>query len=168
MLCFKIPDYLLSEIYRRSNGFFVSKHVRDQNGRLVAFCKFNPDELDWSALRTVQDSWFRVLVKMVCKTNMWSYKWHEMTFCTRWDADHISVLCIGTDHAFERLLQGSLDRMWKELPPTSPWSLHVLLLEVIMALHDQAVWSIRDVVRDVEKVRWIWTLQVYWRRHNSA
>lgn len=82
-----------------------------------------------------------------------SYKWHEMTFCTRWDAEHSAVLCIGVDPSFEHLLYDTLNRMWKELPPSDPWSLHVPLLEATVALHDQAVWSVRDIVRNVEKVR---------------
>jgi hypothetical protein len=100
-------------------------------------------------LRDLLDSWFRVLIKAV---ELSGYKWHEMTFCTRWTSSQSTILCIGTDSEFERLLQDSLGRMWGDLPPSSPWSMQVVLLEAIVALHDQAVWSVRDVTRNVEKV----------------
>lgn len=91
---------------------------------------------------------------------MSKYKWHEMTFFTRWDADYSTVFCIGADAAFERLLHESLRRMWKDLPSANPWSLQVPLLERIVALQDSAVWLVRDVVRNVEKVRSVSILRV--------
>jgi hypothetical protein len=36
---FKVPKVLLSEVYRKSNGFFDSKAEHDEDGRLAAFCE---------------------------------------------------------------------------------------------------------------------------------
>jgi hypothetical protein len=99
-----------------------------------------------------RDSWYRILVKLVDKNDMSKYKWCEMTFLTRWDEDHNTVFCIGTDSFFEGLLQECLGRTGRELAPANPWSMQVPLLEAIVALQDRSVWLVRDVVRNVEKV----------------
>lgn len=103
-------------------------------------------------LIAIPDMWFRALVKTLSKNNPSSYKWHEMTFCFRWDLGRCVVLCIGIDPTFQSLLQDILRSMWPLLPPKEPFSMLVPLIEVIIALHDQSVWSIRDVIRRVEKV----------------
>jgi hypothetical protein len=84
-------------------------------------------------------------------SNASSYTWHEMTFCSRWDSQRCLVLCIGVDLTFQRLLQQTLSCMWHRLPPSDPFSLHVPLVQTILELHDVSVWSIRDVVRSIEK-----------------
>jgi hypothetical protein len=88
----------------------------------------------------------------VYKNDRSSYKWHELTICIRWNADHGEVLCIGTDAEFEHLFFDCLTQMWKSLPPSNPLSMLVITVEAIVALQDLAVWLIRDIVRDVEKV----------------
>lgn len=98
------------------------------------------------------DAWFRVEIKSVYKNDGSSYKWHELTVCFRCDKEHSTVLCIGADPDFERLLKDRCDKMWQTLPSSNPWSMIVLVQEAMVALHDEAVWLIRDIVRDVEKV----------------
>jgi hypothetical protein len=61
------------------------------------------------------------------------------------------VLCIGVDLAFQHLLQQTLSHMWPKLPPSEPFSLHVPLVQTILELQDSSVWSVRDVVRSIEK-----------------
>ena len=58
----------------------------------------------------------------------------------------------GLSTTLYQLLENSLQCMWSELPWESPWSLQLPLLESLISLHDYAVWSMRNVVRDVEKV----------------
>lgn len=132
---FQIPQLLLSSIYRRSNGFFTFEESLSQDGHLQAYY-----------------TWFRVLVKTI-SSNASSYTWHEMTFCSRWDAKRCLILCIGVDLTFQRLLQQILSRIWHKLPPSEPFSLHVPLVQTILELQDVSVWSIRDVVRSIEKGR---------------
>jgi hypothetical protein len=100
---------------------------------------------------------FRVLVKVVSHSTS-SYKWHEMTFCSRWDSQRCEVLCIGVDLAFQHLLQQTLSRMWPNLPPNEPFSLHIPLVQTILELQDLSVWSIRDFVRTIEKASVNWRL----------
>ena len=99
------------------------------------------------------DVWFRIQVKSVHKNDGQDYRWHEPTICVRMDKEQSTVVCIGADQDFERLLLESLHRIWKALPPSNPWLMIVIVLEALVALHDEAVWLIRDIVRDVEKVR---------------
>jgi hypothetical protein len=98
----------------------------------------------------VLDTWLRVLVKAV-SSNTSSYTWHEMTFCSRWDPHRCLILCIGVDLTFQHLLQQNLSRMWSKLSPSEPFSLHVPLVQTIIELQDSSVWSVRDVVRTIEK-----------------
>jgi hypothetical protein len=98
----------------------------------------------------VSDTWFRVLVKAVSSDTS-NYTWHEMTFCSRWDPQSCLVLCIGVDLTFQHLLRQTLSRMWPKLSPSEPFSMHVPLVQTILELQDSSVWSIRDVVRTIEK-----------------
>ncbi|KAF3034656.1 hypothetical protein E8E12_000961 [Didymella heteroderae] len=84
---------------------------------------------------------------------MSKYKWCEMTFFSRWDKDHSTVFCIGTDAWFERSLHETLGRMWRNPASVDPWTVQVPLLEAVVALQDRSVWLVRDVVRNVEKDR---------------
>jgi hypothetical protein len=98
----------------------------------------------------VSDTWFRILVKAVSQNNA-SYTWHEMTFCSRWESQRCIVLCIGVDLAFQHLFQETLSGLWPKLPSYEPFSLHVPLLHTILDLQDSSIWSIRDVIRNIEK-----------------
>ena len=102
-------------------------------------------------LIAVLDMWFHVLVKSVSSDSLSSYNWHEMTFCFRWDRGGCSILCIGVDISFQTLLQETLHREWPSLPSSEPCCLLVPLVETVIAMYDRSVWSIRDVVREVEK-----------------
>jgi hypothetical protein len=101
------------------------------------------------------DTWVRVLVKAVSSDAL-SYTWHEMTFCSRWDPHTCLVLCIGVNPTFQHLLQQTLSCLWSELLPSEPFSLHVPLVQAILELQDSSVWSIRDVVRNIEKASIVW------------
>lgn len=79
------------------------------------------------------------------------YKWHEMTFCSRWDSSHCTVLCIGIDEWFETLLHDILRRTEPSLSHFRPWTMIVPLVEVIVAIYDKSIWDIRDMIRYFEK-----------------
>ena len=102
-------------------------------------------------LSYITDTWFRVLVKMVARDAHLSYSWHEMTFCSRWVSGHCTILCIGASSLFRGLLQDALAQLGTMLQPWELYSLHVPLLEAVVAMQDLSVWSVRDIVRSVEK-----------------
>jgi hypothetical protein len=99
----------------------------------------------------ITDTWFRILVKMAARDASSSYSWHEMTFCSRWVSGHGTILCIGASSLFRELLQGALSQSETIRPPSEPYSLHIPLLEAVVAMQDLSVWSVRDIVRSVEK-----------------
>jgi hypothetical protein len=111
-----------------------------------------PSPVYGTPLTTTADMWFRVLVKTVTNKSGSSYKWHEMTFCFRWDLEGCAILCIGVDIVFQSFLEDTLKNMWSHLPHSEMASLLVPLIETVIAMHDQSVWSVRDVTRGAEKV----------------
>ncbi|KAF5845027.1 hypothetical protein GGP41_001165 [Bipolaris sorokiniana] len=133
---FQIPQYLLADIYRRSNGFFAFKESRGQNGQ-----------------RESCYMWFRVLIKIITGRSSMSYHWQEMTFCCRWDSKNCSVLCLGVDASFKSCLQEKLHQIWPDIQGSQPGCLLVPLMEVLVIMFDQSVWLIRDLVRSAEKGR---------------
>ncbi|KAF9691615.1 hypothetical protein EKO04_010517 [Ascochyta lentis] len=133
---FRIPGHLLADVYRRSNGFFSSAESADEDGHLQSHY-----------------AWYRILIKMATRDAKSSYTWHEMTFCSLWTPNRNIVLCIGVPSLFGKLLQNALSRMETALPAAEPYSLHVPLLEAIISMQDTSVWSLRDIVRGIEKDR---------------
>lgn len=103
-------------------------------------------------LTAAADVWFRVLVKSTHSAKNLSYNWHHMTFCFRWDPERCSILCIGVGPLFQSLLQETLQRMEPLMQHSEPYSMLVPLIEAIVAMYDQSVWSVRDVIREAEKV----------------
>ncbi|KAH7381533.1 hypothetical protein BKA66DRAFT_464397 [Pyrenochaeta sp. MPI-SDFR-AT-0127] len=133
---YQIPEYMLSNVYRHSNGFFKFEEDVDKQGHLKS-CR----------------AWLRILVKAVSSQEKPGYKWQEMTFCSRWEPANCSILCIGVNTSFQTLFREILPRVWPELPSSNPYSLHIPIIETIIAMHDSSVWSLRNIVRDVEKGR---------------
>lgn len=62
------------------------------------------------------------------------------------------MLCIGVPDLFKNLLKSALSSMETAQPPTEPYSLHIPLMEAIVAMQDLSLWSMRDIVRGIEKV----------------
>ncbi|KAF2732009.1 hypothetical protein EJ04DRAFT_497713 [Polyplosphaeria fusca] len=131
-----VPNHMLSGLYRRSNGFFGFEESLDGNGR-----------------RQLHITWFRFIVKIAIDCSGFNYVWHELTFVSRWNADQCAILCIGVPTSFKHLLSTALSSIWTRIPSSEPYSLHVPLMEAIISLQDSAVWSIRDIVRNIEKDR---------------
>lgn len=152
---FRIPDHLFSDTYRRSNGFFSTESSYDNDGHLQLHSKYKA----WCKVSAGTDfgldTRFRFLIKFVNPSRITglSYTWHEMTFFSRWSPDRCSVLCVGMPHTFIVLLQENLSRLQPKMPSSNPYSLHIPLIESIIAMHDSSVWFVRDVVRSVERVR---------------
>ncbi|ORY18334.1 hypothetical protein BCR34DRAFT_529167 [Clohesyomyces aquaticus] len=133
---FYLPSHILSCIYRRSNGFFDFEECLDDSGHTQSY-----------------NTWFRLQVKFAPEHLGSNYVWHDMTFVSRWNPDRCSVLCIGVPNSFQHLLNSTLLSMWSRIPPSEPYSLHVPLIEAIVSMQDSSVWSVRDIVRSIEKDR---------------
>ncbi|KAJ4983324.1 hypothetical protein SVAN01_11205, partial [Stagonosporopsis vannaccii] len=133
---FRIPKHLLTDVYRRSNGFFRCEDGFDSKGHLES-----------------HHTWFRFLVKMTARDSKSSYTWHEMTFCSRWTPSGCMMLCIGVPDLFKSLLLDALSQIDVSRTAAEPYSLHVPVLETIVAMQDLSLWSLRDIVRGIEKDR---------------
>jgi len=149
---FHIPSHLLTEAYLRSNGFYSSAESLAQNDGAQHVCKnIHLIRMVRTFDRSHTDTWFRVLVKIAARDAQ-SYTWHEMTFCSRWSPTESAMLCIGASALFRKHLQQALVRLGPMIPSSEPFALHVPLVEALVAMHDASVWSIRDIVRSIEKV----------------
>jgi hypothetical protein len=100
----------------------------------------------------ITDTWFRVLVKTAARDAYSSYTWHEMTFCSQWISDRYTILCTGASPLFRRLLKDALAQAGTMFLSSEPCSLHVPLLEAIAGMQDSSGWSLREIVRGIEKV----------------
>lgn len=142
-------------MYRRSNGFFNFHLSYNKDGSLRAYSKYNHGANAKEVLILYLDTWFRFLIKTGnhSQTTITGYTWHEMTFFSSWSPGQCSMLCVGIPHAFPALLQATLSQMWSNIPSSDPFSLHIPLIESILAMQDSSIWFIRDVVRSIEKVR---------------
>ncbi|KAK7178575.1 hypothetical protein PSPO01_15374 [Paraphaeosphaeria sporulosa] len=136
MRYFQIPSRILTDVYRRSNGFFSFEDAFHEDGHVQSHY-----------------TWFRVSIKTIGQDPTPGYTWHEMTFFSHWTPERCVFLCIGPPSSFRNLLHDTLSRMWSKLPPSEPYSLHVPIIEVVVAMQDSSVWSVRDTVRSVEKDR---------------
>jgi hypothetical protein len=106
---------------------------------------------------TSPETWFRCLIKFAHHNgNGVEYKWHEMTFFSLWTPQYSQILCFSVPREFNERLLHTLAHLSFDMNPADPYSLYIPLVEALLTLYDQSVWSIRDLVRDVEKVRaWI-------------
>lgn len=149
---FQVPEYLFSDMYRRSNGFFKFQEY-GKSGENLEYCtSMRRDLTSFPDLST--DSWFRFLVK-VCpssQTQAIHYVWFEMTFFSSWTPTKCSMLCIGVPPGFVDVLETSISHISTGVIPSDPFSLHIPLIESMISLQNSSVWSIRDIVRSTEKV----------------
>ncbi|KAF7510226.1 hypothetical protein GJ744_006922 [Endocarpon pusillum] len=137
---FQIPSWFWDESYQRSNGSFGGQTISE--GDPVIDC---------------QQTWFRFLVKQLEK-NVSSadlgYFWHEMGFFTQSTApNRTTVLCFDVPYSFRHGLQQSLRLSSGKGHDYNRYTLHRFLTSEVINLYDTSVWTIRDVVRDVERNR---------------
>jgi hypothetical protein len=93
-------------------------------------------------------------VNAVYSTNI-SYEWHKLRFFTSWRPSNNSViLCFDLPPSLRQSLSTSLKDPVYQLRLEDPFAFHSLLIEEVIVLYDDAVWSWRDLIRDLEKV-WI-------------
>lgn len=134
---FSIPSIFWHEHSHRSNGFF-SSNERVEDGQKC------------------HRSWFRFETKRVFEfhvTGSSKYEWVQLTFFTQFrEPGSMAILCLDTPLD----LQGALLRAAKKVPiPTcfeDLYGWHCEIVDEVVTAFDEAVWTIRDVVRNFEKV----------------
>jgi hypothetical protein len=80
------------------------------------------------------------------------YAWHVMPFFTQWQPCQRTALCIGVPRSIQARLETSLAEKRMSVDSLDPYSMHVVLLDKIVALYYHSVWLIRDIIRDAESV----------------
>ena len=116
-----------------------------------------------SCLQWTTATWYRFLVKQVAargSINQHSYEWYEMGFFTRWISPGEQIMfCFDIPQTLEDRLQTLFLS-----PSTTPklpdiYSLHVIVIDEMVKLFDNSVWSLRDTVRLIELVKLLSCLQ---------
>ena len=122
------------------------------------------------------DSWSRFLIKQTYKTlrpkrsfieyqpagmpihgpktvqNGW--EWFEMGFFVHWKPSQSTViLCFDTPEKLQSLLGSALRRNSNDIDAADPYSLLSTLIDQVIALYDESVWSMRNHVCKAEEVR---------------
>ena len=122
------------------------------------------------------DSWSRFLIKQTYRTlrpkrsfiehlpagtpihgpktvpNGW--EWFEMGFFVHWKPPRTTtVLCFDTPEKFQSLLGSALRRGGTNVDTADPYSLLSTLIDQVIALYDDSVWSMRNHVCAAEAVR---------------
>lgn len=82
-----------------------------------------------------------------------NYVWYEMSFFTVRSAGGSStVLCFNTPHHFRVRLFKALSSNSRGFDEPDMYQLHTYLTDQVLNLYDEAIWALRDIVRNVEKV----------------
>lgn len=122
------------------------------------------------------DSWSRFLIKQTYKTlrpkrsfieynsagipihgpktipNGW--EWFEMGFFVHWKPSQTTtVLCLDTPEKLQSLLGSALRQHGINFDTADPYSLLSPLMDQVIALYDESVWSMRNHVCAAEAVR---------------
>lgn len=154
---FNVPYYLSNDMCTARNGFALNGYFG---------CRATYD--DSAEKLESYSTWFRSLVKMVqedrstlskemtaLKTkNKPKYFWYEMDFFACWDhLGRCRVLCIDTPKELPSKLRDALQKAPPDIK--DPFGLHVPLIDQIVKLYDNSIWSIRHPIRTIEKNRQI-------------
>jgi len=144
---FHIPPSFWSPVSQQASGYIGSQNDSDVHGvleTLNTFFRFlikEPmnSETVWS--KTVQ------------KINT-SYIWHRLGFFTSWrPTNFLIVLCFDLPPSIMSSISTFLLSPQNDLQLLEPFSVHTVLLEHVIKLYDIALWSFRDIIRDLEKHR---------------
>ena len=82
------------------------------------------------------------------------YEWYEMGFFTTWISQNShSIFCFDMPQSsLADLTKAVSSSSSRALDSASIYALHVNIIDEILKLFDTAVWSLRDIIREVELV----------------
>ena len=153
------PTYLCDRLYQKSNGYggSTSFHLDKTNKvNRTVFPLFQPIFPTWCLLSS-SGSWFRFLVKQLKSQQIQmqkEYRWYEMSFFIHSLSNGaVTAFCIDVPPTFPDELCTTL--------PASTWlqssnrgeCLQSAIIREVLNLYDISIWTLRDVVRDIETVR---------------
>ncbi|OCK80315.1 hypothetical protein K432DRAFT_425842 [Lepidopterella palustris CBS 459.81] len=135
---FKVPEMWWSRWCRRSNGYFGCEDTTDEQG-------------DFDGHNT----WFRFIVKQTLDNvpkGQKDYIWYKFNIFTRWLLNTNQTIVVVFDPppgVRERIPSPLLDAS-ETSNFSDPYLIHSLFAEDVVRLQDDAVWGIRNLVREIE------------------
>ncbi|KAK6347331.1 hypothetical protein TWF696_007400 [Orbilia brochopaga] len=131
-----MPSEIWSDVHWESNGFFGCGDM--SMGRHA--------------------TWFRFLVKQLFEKEgkpfpeHYIYDWYKMGFFSTWSQSGIkSILCLDCPKDLVFSIRKSLDAANNYFFLADPYSFHQVIVRGIVDVFDKSIWTLRDVVRQVEK-----------------
>lgn len=102
--------------------------------------------------------WFRFLIKKVLSAAYHSqyhdYQWYELGFFVNWyRKGYLMLLCVDVPPKLSNRIKTSLGSREPQNLLRDPYFLCCALVQEIADLHDDSVWAITEVARNIEKVR---------------
>ncbi|KAF3922548.1 hypothetical protein ABW21_db0205295 [Orbilia brochopaga] len=131
-----MPSEIWSDVHWESNGFFGCGDLS----------------------MTRHATWFRFLVKQLFEKEgkkfpeHYIYDWYKMGFFTTWSQSGIkSILCLDCPKDLVFSMRKSLDAANNDFFLVDPYAFHQVVIRGIVDVFDKSIWTLRDVVRLVEK-----------------
>jgi len=127
---------------------FWTTTVKDLNGGAGSRYEFDDDNDDEFISH---DTWSCFKIKQVQTEPKLEYTWQQLALFVKWRAIDNSNLVLTLDAGQD--IQNELDRRLQSIDERDPYSWQVVFVEEVIKLYDKSVWSLRDLVRKVEKTR---------------
>jgi len=121
--------------------------VKDLNGSAGSRYEFDDDNDELIS----HDTWSCFKIKQVQTEPKLEYTWQQLALFVKWRATDNSNLVLTLDAGQD--IQKELDRRLQSIDERDPYSWQVVFVEEVIKLYDKSVWSLRDLVRKVEKTR---------------
>ncbi|KAH8803023.1 hypothetical protein F5884DRAFT_804184 [Xylogone sp. PMI_703] len=137
---FQIPAKWWSSHYRRSNGYFGCRTIRDEKDEITAIT-----------------TWMRFLVKQL--TSEVEHEWYKINIFTLWvpateqpnTKGETTIIVFDAPHPIRPKIPSPLLNIPDPAHLNDPFWMYPSLAEELVNLQDEAVWKIRNHVRAMEK-----------------
>jgi len=157
---FQVPPSFWRSISSEASGFFGSRGIPSTTKNTS--CEFLAMHTGIVVI-TVIAIFYRLLIKEPDKTvsnypnlnNIDSlYIWYKLAFFISWKPQgKIKILCFDVPSILQEAITSCVTSSDFQTSAQGPLDINNIIIEETVALFDKSVWSWRDVVRDLEKVR---------------
>lgn len=138
-------------VSRDLNGYFGSREKKNIDGEIMYRGEFSVWMFEGkSEADPVVEVWYTFKIKQVINSpTKVEYYWTQVSVFTRWNVQNSMglVLCLDCPSPALEVLKQDL-----VLGKICPSTCHVRFLETVRDLYNSSVWSLRDYVRELERV----------------
>jgi len=133
-----LPLTYWSHTTHKASGFFGCADHCDGEGKIVG-----------------HNTWLRFLIKQPANNPLKNYIWQKIKIFTHWRAETGGVVfCFDPPSPFRERLQDAVGQTLSAGECIAdPYFIITVIIEEVIALFNQSVWSFRDMVRHAEKNR---------------